>query len=1585
MAIRVELELNTGEFTTNVIRAGDSLRTLETRVGSTVASINRAGEQTRGFLSTMRDVSIVTGAAALGFNAIRGALDGWVGSIVRANAEMERTTALMKAMSTASNSVKDAANNVKYLRDMVKDAPFSFHALAESFTRMKSTGIDPMKGSMQALVDGVAAFGGSEDVLKRSSVALSQMAGKGVIQMEELRQQLGEAMPRATELMARAMGLSYGELVKKVSTGTLEAASSIQALNLEIERVYGGAARAQMQTFNGMLANTNALWQQLSFVAGGMNKDTGEAIPGGFMDTLKNQLRDLNTFMQSNAADVLAQRVGSALSQITLGLRDALDWTIRFRQELMQFAEVFAIAFTASKVIQWGGQFVNALSNARASVAALGTQLELVQRNNALASLGVQMSRMQSTMQNFGGTMATGISAIGRLSQVATFAGGAVRMIGAGFAMIGPWLPLITVGVLAVGDAFGLFSNKAKDAWQELEEFGVQSMKQVLVAKGVIDKMKGDLQSDENGIRIQADQGFGTEDSPDKARFIAEQEQLANLGAKRAEIAQAEAQWAKYAADAQELEAKKSSDAQMRELDRVLSNQQRQYDEAARVEGKAHETELSALAKAGKSKDAETTAYQIKQRAQALKFYDDQLALLNNFYDKARGDANLSKDERDDPGAVARAAAARASEKAVESRLQQVEAARAMQAAAPMGAVTISTPVSDDTWIKKGEKQLESLHAKIADMRAEINGATGDTDKLIYTLSHRQDGSLIEGETDQVRKLKEEMIAAQKEADELTQLLKGKGEMERDLDNIRIKALTRIAELKAAAEGRDLTDMEKFMIGANNGKYTGVSAGQNAVKVIDDGIRKFKEQTEAAAETGTTIQNNTFGATTLAKGQTMLEKITQIAAAWAGLKASVAGTNFGAAFDTMGGMNPNSVMNNSSATPMKGGAIYNQMLPEVAKAFLMAVQSVESGGAPNIRYGGAGGSKYFNDFSDHPRIKEVIPSGPNAGKTSDAAGTYQFLSSTWDSLGGGAFTPDRQEAMAWKLAQQDYARKTGGRSLLDDLQNGGMDASITGALGSTWEGFQKNSGKAIATYNKTITSGAPIASAQPAAGPMQTKVDEAQAADAARVQAEIDENYRKALEDLGIAGDKAKTALAGIGKSLKDTGDDADGAGKHVAALTAAIKAGKIDPNEKNPEAEKYRDLMKAAQDADREEAALAAKKKARNAANAAEEKNIKTKAELDARADAARKQIADPNSPKSQAGYIAFQADLDAQSRAYEEFYGKDSAEYKAHLASKQAMLQQYLNTTGFENAAKMGQDNIKLRQGLMTEGQARKASLDAQIAQLQEELRQSKLTGDARVEYERQVQAKIALLRQQYSANSPIQKQMKEWSAFGDNLEKAATGWLDSGVDAIANFVATGKMDFSSLAQSIISDITKIMLKAAIGNMMNKANGSGGKGAGKSGGGKSGGKSILKMFGFGAAHIGGIAGATSMSRSVSPLAFAGAPRFHTGGILSGMGLGPDEVPIIAKKGEGIFTPQQMKAMGQGGGVQTNMSNLNFAPSIVVNAAQGGDAKSNEDAAQRTAKAVEAQMRSLIGDEISKQLRPGNAIYNASKPKGKR
>lgn len=69
---------------------------------------------------------------------------------------------------------------------------------------------------------------------------------------------------------------------------------------------------------------------------------------------------------------------------------------------------------------------------------------------------------------------------------------------------------------------------------------------------------------------------------------------------------------------------------------------------------------------------------------------------------------------------------------------------------------------------------------------------------------------------------------------------------------------------------------------------------------------------------------------------------------------------------------------------------------------------------------------------------------------------------------------------------------------------------------------------------------------------------------------------------------------------------------------------------------------------------------------------------------------------------------------------------------------------------------------------------------------------------------------------------------------------------------------------------------------------------------------------------HAGGMVGAPGPGRMVPALAFAGAPRMHSGGWA---GLRPDEVPAILQRGERVLSRREAAGFGAGGNVTVNIN----------------------------------------------------------------
>lgn len=105
---------------------------------------------------------------------------------------------------------------------------------------------------------------------------------------------------------------------------------------------------------------------------------------------------------------------------------------------------------------------------------------------------------------------------------------------------------------------------------------------------------------------------------------------------------------------------------------------------------------------------------------------------------------------------------------------------------------------------------------------------------------------------------------------------------------------------------------------------------------------------------------------------------------------------------------------------------------------------------------------------------------------------------------------------------------------------------------------------------------------------------------------------------------------------------------------------------------------------------------------------------------------------------------------------------------------------------------------------------------------------------------------------------------------------------------------------------------------------------------------------------------------RNVSPLAFANAPRFASGGVV---GLKPGEVPIIAHRGEIIVPNARRLASSSGGGRVDN--SVHQQNRISIDMSGSGYVAANSE----NAKQVGQNMQKLIQAELVRESRPGGLL----------
>ena len=336
--IVISLDLDDRGFSRKINISERDLRKFGRALGITERETHRVEKRFHSFARTLRDTFIVLGLARAAFHNVISAISILPRVIIQANAEIERMQILMTGMDKTSKTYVEAqekANqSIRELFALSSRSPFEIGAITDSFVKLKAAGLDPLDGSLDGLINAVAKFGGTNEQLKRASIAIQQMAGKGVISMEELRQQLGEAIPDAMRVMSRATGMEMAEMVKIISEGKLEATSALAAFTNQLQIETEGAAALLASSWTGTINRLKNAWIQFLSLVGGDAE-------GGYAEA-KGALNELVSVMSSPEMQQFAIELGEIFKATVIAIKETIAFVVEYRDAIMLVVAAYA-------------------------------------------------------------------------------------------------------------------------------------------------------------------------------------------------------------------------------------------------------------------------------------------------------------------------------------------------------------------------------------------------------------------------------------------------------------------------------------------------------------------------------------------------------------------------------------------------------------------------------------------------------------------------------------------------------------------------------------------------------------------------------------------------------------------------------------------------------------------------------------------------------------------------------------------------------------------------------------------------------------------------------------------------------------------------------------------------------------------------------------------------------------------------------------------------------------------------------------------------------------------------------------------
>lgn len=140
------------------------------------------------------------------------------------------------------------AETIEYLEQTSDRLGISLSASREGFKQLaaglRGTALEgeATRGIFEGVATAGAAMRLSADDIGGAYRALSQIASKGKVQAEELRGQLGERLPGAFRIAARAMGVTQSELNKLLETGQVTAEDFLPKFAAALQEEFGPLA-----------------------------------------------------------------------------------------------------------------------------------------------------------------------------------------------------------------------------------------------------------------------------------------------------------------------------------------------------------------------------------------------------------------------------------------------------------------------------------------------------------------------------------------------------------------------------------------------------------------------------------------------------------------------------------------------------------------------------------------------------------------------------------------------------------------------------------------------------------------------------------------------------------------------------------------------------------------------------------------------------------------------------------------------------------------------------------------------------------------------------------------------------------------------------------------------------------------------------------------------------------------------------------------------------------------------------------------------------------------------------------------------
>lgn len=297
--------------------AQKDLKGLSAEAGNAGSALDR--------LSTGLRTAFVGGSVAVGLITLKNTVAQATAAIVEAQVQVDR---LRNGFKFGAGGAEAGAAELQFVKAEASRLGLVLNSTAGQYMKLVAASRGTSMAGEQArevftaVAEAAAVMGMNADQSERAMMAVTQMMSKGKVMAEELRGQLGEHLPGAFAIAARAMGVTEVELNKMLETGQVFSADFLPKFAAQLRKELSGSVEESAQSMQANLNRLSTAWQNLK-------QQFAQSGAGGFLSdqiaVLSGDLKVLGDVMEASRQRgegfwmTLANTAGAAIGRATFG------------------------------------------------------------------------------------------------------------------------------------------------------------------------------------------------------------------------------------------------------------------------------------------------------------------------------------------------------------------------------------------------------------------------------------------------------------------------------------------------------------------------------------------------------------------------------------------------------------------------------------------------------------------------------------------------------------------------------------------------------------------------------------------------------------------------------------------------------------------------------------------------------------------------------------------------------------------------------------------------------------------------------------------------------------------------------------------------------------------------------------------------------------------------------------------------------------------------------------------------------------------------------------------------------------------